>query len=55
MSTGLVTGASRGIGRKVARTLDSERWQVLSGVRDPTSAPPGTQAEVVDMEEPESI
>lgn len=53
--TALITGASRGIGCEVARTLASEGWRVLSGVRDPKSAPPGTQAEVVDMEDPESI
>jgi NAD(P)-dependent dehydrogenase (short-subunit alcohol dehydrogenase family) len=54
-STALITGASRGIGREVARTLGSEGWRVLSGVRDAKTAPPGTQPEVVDMADPESI
>jgi NAD(P)-dependent dehydrogenase (short-subunit alcohol dehydrogenase family) len=54
-STALITGASRGIGREVARTLASEAWHVLSGVRNPMSAPPGTRPEVVDMADPESI
>lgn len=55
MYTALITGASRGIGREVARTLAGEGWRVLSAVRDPKSAPAGTQAEAVDMEDPESI
>jgi NAD(P)-dependent dehydrogenase (short-subunit alcohol dehydrogenase family) len=54
-STALITGASRGIGREVARTLASEGWHVLSGVRDPKSALPGTHPEVVDVADPESI
>jgi NAD(P)-dependent dehydrogenase (short-subunit alcohol dehydrogenase family) len=54
-SRALITGASRGIGRELARTLASEGWRVLSAVRDPKSAPPGTQAEALDMEKPESI
>jgi NAD(P)-dependent dehydrogenase (short-subunit alcohol dehydrogenase family) len=53
--TALITGASRGIGREVARTLASEGWHVLSGVRDPKLAPPGTQAEAIDMADSESI
>ena len=55
MRSALITGASRGIGREVARALASEGWEVLSGVRDPKSAPPGTQPEVVDMAASESI
>jgi NAD(P)-dependent dehydrogenase (short-subunit alcohol dehydrogenase family) len=54
-STALITGASRGIGREIARTLASEGWHVLSAVRDPKSAPPGTQPEVVDVATAESI
>jgi NAD(P)-dependent dehydrogenase (short-subunit alcohol dehydrogenase family) len=54
-STALITGASRGIGREVARTLASEGWHVISAVRDPKSAPPGTHAEAVDMADPKSI
>jgi carbonyl reductase 1 len=54
-STALITGASRGIGREVARTLAAEGWHVLSGVRDPKSAPPDTRAEVVDVGDPGSI
>jgi carbonyl reductase 1 len=54
-STALITGASRGIGREVARTLASEGWHVLSGVRDPKSARPGTHPEVVDVADPRSI
>src|SRR5512138_3603338 len=55
MPTALVTGASRGIGREVARALASEGWRVISAVRDPKSAPPGTQAEQVDMGDARSI
>jgi NAD(P)-dependent dehydrogenase (short-subunit alcohol dehydrogenase family) len=55
MSTALVTGASRGIGREVACTLAREGWHVISAVRDPRSAPPGTRAESVDMGEAASI
>lgn len=55
MSTALITGASRGIGREVARTLASDGWHVLSGVRDAQSALPGTQPEVVDLADAESI
>jgi NAD(P)-dependent dehydrogenase (short-subunit alcohol dehydrogenase family) len=53
--TVLITGANRGIGLEVARALASEGWHVLSGVRDPKSAPSQTQAEIIDMEDPESI
>jgi NAD(P)-dependent dehydrogenase (short-subunit alcohol dehydrogenase family) len=55
MPTALITGASRGIGREAASTLASEGWRVLAGVRDASAAPPGTQAEVVDVADPASI
>ena len=55
MRVALITGASRGIGREVARTLVSDGWNVLAGVRDPKSAPLGTQAEAVDLADVESI
>jgi NAD(P)-dependent dehydrogenase (short-subunit alcohol dehydrogenase family) len=55
LPSALIAGASRGIGREVARTLASEGWEVLSGVRDPKSAPPGTQPQVVDVADTESI
>ena len=54
-TTALVTGASRGIGREVARTLSSEGWQVIAAVRDPAAAPPGTEAQVVDVSDAASI
>jgi NAD(P)-dependent dehydrogenase (short-subunit alcohol dehydrogenase family) len=55
MSTALITGANRGIGQEVARALASEGWHVLSGVRNPKSAPSKTQAEIIDVADPESI
>ena len=55
MHTALITGASRGIGREVARVLAAEGWRVLAGVRDPKAAPPGTEAEALDVADPRSI
>jgi len=53
--TALITGASRGIGREVARTLASEGLRVLAAVRDPKAAPPGTRAETLDIADAGSI
>jgi NAD(P)-dependent dehydrogenase (short-subunit alcohol dehydrogenase family) len=57
MATALVTGASRGIGREVARQLAHDGLRVLLGVRDPASAPrlPGASVEVLDVADPASI
>ena len=55
MPTALITGASRGIGRAAATALASEGWRVLAGVRDAATAPPGTQAELLDMADAASI
>jgi NAD(P)-dependent dehydrogenase (short-subunit alcohol dehydrogenase family) len=55
MRAALITGASRGIGREMGLTLAREGWHVLAGVRDPKAAPPGTDAEFVDVSDPESI
>ncbi|HZP12026.1 MAG TPA: SDR family NAD(P)-dependent oxidoreductase [Nevskiaceae bacterium] len=53
--TVLITGASRGIGREVARVLLADGWHVIAGVRDPATAPPRTQVETVDMADARSI
>ena len=55
MRTALITGASRGIGREAARTLASEGWRVLAGVRDANAAPAGTKAELLDVADAASI
>jgi NAD(P)-dependent dehydrogenase (short-subunit alcohol dehydrogenase family) len=57
MPTALITGASRGIGREVAKELAREGYTVLLGVRDPAAAPAlrGARAEQVDVASPESI
>ncbi|HEX7554571.1 MAG TPA: SDR family NAD(P)-dependent oxidoreductase, partial [Geothrix sp.] len=36
----LVTGASRGLGREVARRLAEAGYTVIAGARDPAKMPP---------------
>jgi NAD(P)-dependent dehydrogenase (short-subunit alcohol dehydrogenase family) len=57
MTTALITGASRGIGKEVARVLASEGLRVLACVRDLSTAPrfKGAEAEALDVADPESI
>ena len=53
----LVTGASRGLGREVARRLAEEGYAVLAGVRNPTSMEPlpGLEVLPLDVSIPDSI
>ena len=53
----LVTGASRGLGREVARRLAEAGYTVLAGMRDPAKAKPlpGVQVLPLDVSEPASI
>jgi NAD(P)-dependent dehydrogenase (short-subunit alcohol dehydrogenase family) len=53
----LVTGASRGLGREVARRLAAGGFHVLAGVRDPTGTEPIPGAELLplDVADPAAI
>ncbi|WLT32611.1 SDR family NAD(P)-dependent oxidoreductase [Geothrix sp. PMB-07] len=53
----LITGASRGLGREVARRLVEEGFTVLAGVRDPARMKPlpGAEVQPLDMCDPTSI
>jgi NAD(P)-dependent dehydrogenase (short-subunit alcohol dehydrogenase family) len=55
--TALVTGASRGLGLRVAQELAKEGYRVLLGVRNPARATPvkGGELEVLDVASPASI
>ncbi|MBI1751362.1 MAG: SDR family NAD(P)-dependent oxidoreductase [Acidobacteria bacterium] len=55
--TVLITGASRGLGREVARRLVEEGFTVLAGVRDPGTMKPLPGAEVLPLDvcDPASI
>jgi NAD(P)-dependent dehydrogenase (short-subunit alcohol dehydrogenase family) len=47
--TTLITGASRGLGREVARRLAARGYTVLAGARDPDSIPDGVPLDVTDQ------
>ncbi|NDK90345.1 SDR family NAD(P)-dependent oxidoreductase [Gordonia desulfuricans] len=49
MSTVLITGASRGIGRAISTHLVEQGWTVYAGVRDVADAPPGTTPVELDV------
>jgi NAD(P)-dependent dehydrogenase (short-subunit alcohol dehydrogenase family) len=53
----LITGASRGLGREVARRLAEEGFTVLAGVRDPAKMQPlpGLEVLPLDVSDPASI
>ena len=46
----LITGASRGLGREVARLLVEEGYTVLAGVRDPTKMQPFPGVEILSLD-----
>ena len=56
-SIALVTGASRGLGRELARRLAEEGYTVLAGVRDPAKvkALPGVEVLPLDVTDPVAI
>jgi NAD(P)-dependent dehydrogenase (short-subunit alcohol dehydrogenase family) len=55
MTTVLVTGASRGIGRELCRQLLERGCTVIAGVRDPAQAPAGTEPLALDVTDGDSV
>ncbi len=55
MPTILVTGASRGIGRELCGQLMARGCTVIAGVRDPATAPEGTEPLALDVTDGDSI
>ncbi|GLZ75594.1 short chain dehydrogenase [Actinorhabdospora filicis] len=55
MRTVMITGASRGIGAALAALLAARGDRVLAVVRDPATAPEGTEAVAADLADPAAL